>query len=129
MLEKKEKIKLFERRRLYESLKTSDAGITQIHYRCASCRRSAFSTCGDLELSKWVAVYVIVRHPMYVAALLLFLSIPLVLGSVISFIIFLGFIPVLIRRIGNEEDVLEQGLNGYKEYKQKVKFRLIPFIW
>lgn len=74
-------------------------------------------------------LYGIVRHPMYVAALLLFLSIPLVLGSVISFIIFLGFIPVLIRRIGNEEDVLEQGLNGYKEYKQKVKFRLIPFIW
>ena len=57
MLEKKEKIKLFERRRLYESLKTSDAGITQIHYRCASCRRSAFSACGDLGLSKWVVVY------------------------------------------------------------------------
>ncbi len=74
-------------------------------------------------------LYGIVRHPMYAAALLLFLSMPLVLGSPISFIVFLGFIPVLALRILNEEKVLEEGLAGYKEYMAKVKYRLIPFIW
>lgn len=74
-------------------------------------------------------LYGIVRHPMYVAALLLFCSIPLVLGSLIAFIVFLGFIPVLVGRILNEEKVLEEGLIGYKDYEQKVKYRLIPFIW
>lgn len=74
-------------------------------------------------------LYGIIRHPMYVAALVLFISIPLVLGSLIAFIIFLGFIPIFVIRIKNEEKVLEKGLAGYKEYKQKVKYRLIPFIW
>lgn len=74
-------------------------------------------------------LYGIVRHPMYVAAILLFLSIPLVLGSPFSFVVFLGFIPVFIGRIHNEEKVLEAGLPGYKEYEKKVKYRLIPFIW
>lgn len=74
-------------------------------------------------------LYSIIRHPMYFATTLLFLSFPIVLGSWISFGIFL-FIPfVLAKRIRNEEIILEEGLNGYKEYKQKVKYKMIPFIW
>ena len=74
-------------------------------------------------------LYGIVRHPMYTATVLLFLSMPLVLNSLISFIIMLAYIPIIVKRIKNEEEVLEQDLKGYKEYKQKVKYRLIPFIW
>ncbi len=74
-------------------------------------------------------LYGIVRHPMYTATVLLFLSMPLVLNSLISFIIMLAYIPIIVKRIKNEEEVLEQELKGYKEYKQKVKDRLIPFIW
>lgn len=74
-------------------------------------------------------LYGIVRHPMYMATVLLFLAMPLVLGSVISFLIMLFYIPIIAMRIKNEEKVLEEGLDGYKEYKQKVKYRLIPFIW
>ena len=74
-------------------------------------------------------LYGIVRHPMYTATVLLFLSMPLVLNSLISFIIMLAYIPIIVKRIRNEEDVLETELKGYKEYKQKVKYRLIPFIW
>lgn len=74
-------------------------------------------------------LYGIVRHPMYVAALLLFLSIPLVLGSLVSFVVFLGFIPVFIGRIRNEEKVLEAGLDGYLAYEKKVKYRLLPGVW
>ena len=74
-------------------------------------------------------LYAIVRHPMYAVTILLFLSIPLVLGSWISFIIFLAYPVVIIHRIKNEEAVLEQGLEGYKEYKAKVKYRLLPGIW
>ena len=74
-------------------------------------------------------LYGIVRHPMYTASVLLFLSMPLVLNSLISFIIMLAYIPIIVKRIKNEEEVLEQELKGYKEYKQKVKYRLIPFIW
>ena len=74
-------------------------------------------------------LYGIVRHPMYMATILLFLSLPLVLGSPISFFIMLGYIPVIVKRILNEEAVLENSLDGYKEYKTKVKYRLIPFIW
>ena len=74
-------------------------------------------------------LYGIVRHPMYTATVLLFLSMPLVLNSLISFIIMLVYIPIIVKRIKNEEVVLEQELKGYKEYKQKVKYRLIPFIW
>ena len=61
--------------------------------------------------------------------ILLFLSMPLVLGSVISFVIFLAYPVIIARRIKNEEQVLEEGLEGYSEYKKKVKYRLIPFVW
>lgn len=74
-------------------------------------------------------LYGIVRHPMYFATIILFLSIPLILGSLISFFIMLAYIPIIAIRINNEERVLEKGLKGYKEYKQKVRYKLIPFIW
>ena len=74
-------------------------------------------------------LYGIVRHPMYAVTLILFLSMPIVLGSVISFMVFLAYPFIIAGRIKNEEKVLEEGLAGYKEYKQKVKYRLVPFIW
>ena len=74
-------------------------------------------------------LYGIVRHPMYAVTLLLFLSMPLVLGSVISFVIFLAYPLLIAKRIKNEEQVLEAGLPGYTEYKQKIKYRMIPFVW
>lgn len=74
-------------------------------------------------------LYGIVRHPMYSVTLLLFLSMPLVLGSVYSFVIFLVYPFIIAKRIKHEEEFLSKELNGYKEYKQKVKYRLIPFIW
>ena len=74
-------------------------------------------------------LYGIIRHPMYTASLILFLSMPLVLGSLISFFVFLFYPILIICRIINEEKFLEKELNGYKEYKKKVKYRLIPFIW
>ncbi len=74
-------------------------------------------------------LYRIVRHPMYFATIFLFLSIPLILGSVISFIIFLIYPFIIAKRINNEEKVLEKELTGYQEYKNKVKYKLIPFIW
>ena len=74
-------------------------------------------------------MYGIVRHPMYFTTVLIFLSMPLVLGSVISFAVMLFYFPIIIKRILNEEEVLEKGLSGYSEYKKKVKYRLIPFIW
>lgn len=74
-------------------------------------------------------LYGIVRHPMYSATVILFLSMPLVLGSLISFVVFLAYPLIIAKRIRNEEQVLEAGLAGYKEYKQKVRWRLIPYIW
>ena len=74
-------------------------------------------------------LYGIVRHPMYSATLLLFLAMPLVLGSAISFLCFLLYPVLIIKRLKGEEDFLEKELPGYKEYKQKVKYRLIPGIW
>ncbi len=74
-------------------------------------------------------LYGFVRHPMYAVTLVLFLSIPLILGSLISFIIFLMYPFIIVKRIKNEEKVLERDLKGYKEYKKKVKYRLIPYIW
>ena len=71
----------------------------------------------------------IVRHPMYSITLILFLTMPLILGSIVSFIIFLIYPFIISKRIKNEEEVLERELKGYKEYKKKVKYRLIPFIW
>ena len=74
-------------------------------------------------------LYGIVRHPMYMATTVLFLAMPLVLASPISFLIMLLYIPLIAKRIKNEEVVLEEGLEGYKEYKERVKYRIIPFIW
>ena len=74
-------------------------------------------------------LYGIVRHPMYAVTLLLFLSMPLVLGSVYAFVIFLVYPFIIAKRIRGEEEFLEKELEGYKEYKQKVKYRMIPFIW
>ena len=74
-------------------------------------------------------LYAIVRHPMYATTILLFLSMPLVLGSFISFLIFLVYPFIIAKRIKNEEEVLEKELNGYSDYKKKVKYRMIPFIW
>ena len=74
-------------------------------------------------------LYGIVRHPMYSATLLLFLSMPLVLGSIYSFVIFLSYPFIIAKRIKGEEELLEKELVGYREYKEKVKYRLIPFIW
>ena len=74
-------------------------------------------------------LYGIIRHPMYMSTLFLFLSMPLVLGSIISFVIMLFYIPIIHIRIQNEETVLEKGLEGYIEYKQRVKYKVIPYIW
>lgn len=74
-------------------------------------------------------LYGIVRHPMYSVTIILFLSMPLVLGSIISFVIFLTYPIIIAKRISNEEAVLEKGLEGYAEYKKKVKYKVIPFIW
>ena len=74
-------------------------------------------------------LYGIVRHPMYSATLLLFLSMPLVLGSLYSFLIFLAYPFIIAKRIVHEEAFLEKELSGYREYKQKVRYRLIPYIW
>ena len=74
-------------------------------------------------------LYGLVRHPMYFATVLLFLSMPLVLGSIHAFLLFLIYPLILVKRIRNEEELLERELPGYKEYKQKVKYRMLPFIW
>ncbi len=74
-------------------------------------------------------LYGVVRHPMYSVTLLLFLSMPLVLGSIYSFLIFLAYPFIIVKRIKNEEEFLEKELDGYREYKQKVKYRLVPFVW
>ena len=74
-------------------------------------------------------LYGIVRHPMYAVTLLLFLAMPLVLGSLVSFLIFLVYPFIIAKRIKNEEMVLERELKGYSEYKNKVRYRMIPFIW
>ena len=74
-------------------------------------------------------LYGIVRHPMYAVTVLLFLAMPLVLGSVISFLIMLFYLPIIVKRIRNEEAVLTEGLPGYREYRERVRYRLIPFLW
>ena len=74
-------------------------------------------------------LYGLVRHPMYMSTLFLFLAMPLVLGSLISFLVMLAYLPIIAKRIRNEEQVLEEGLEGYAEYKQKVRHKVIPFIW
>ena len=74
-------------------------------------------------------LYGIVRHPMYSATVLMFLSMPLILNCIYSFVIMLVYIPLIIKRIRNEEVFLEKELQGYSEYKKKVKYRLLPYIW
>ena len=74
-------------------------------------------------------LYGIVRHPMYSATLLLFIPMGIILGSPISSAILLIYIPIIGKRMKNEEKVLEEGLEGYKEYKTKVRYRVIPFVW
>ena len=74
-------------------------------------------------------LYGVVRHPMYAVTLLLFMSMPLVLGSAVGFIVFLAYPAIIAKRIRNEEEVLTEGLAGYAEYKQKVRWRMIPFVW
>jgi protein-S-isoprenylcysteine O-methyltransferase Ste14 len=74
-------------------------------------------------------LYGIVRHPMYASTVLLFLAMPLVLGSLPSFFIMLLYLPIIGARMRNEEEVLEEGLAGYREYKARVKYKIIPFIW
>ena len=74
-------------------------------------------------------LYGIVRHPMYFATILLFMAMPLVLGSLVSFIVFLAYPFIIAARIKNEEEVLGRELEGYEEYKKKVKYRMLPFVW
>ena len=74
-------------------------------------------------------LYGIVRHPMYSVTVLLFLAMPFVLGSILSFVIFLAYPLIIAKRIKNEEMLLENELEGYREYQKKVKYRLIPFVW
>lgn len=74
-------------------------------------------------------LYGIVRHPMYAATLLLFLSMPIVLGSPFAFVILLAYLPIIARRIQNEEQVLAAGLEGYSAYMQRVRWRLVPHVW
>ena len=74
-------------------------------------------------------LYGVVRHPMYSATLLMFLSMPLVLGSLPSFVIMLAYIPLVVKRIKNEEAVLLQGLDGYAAYCSRVKYKLLPLLW
>ncbi len=74
-------------------------------------------------------LYGVVRHPMYMSTLLLFLAMPLILASPVSFVITLAYIPIIAKRIRNEEQVLEAGLDGYAAYEQRVKYRVIPYVW
>lgn len=74
-------------------------------------------------------LYSTIRHPMYAATILMFLSVPIILGSYISLLIFIFYPAIIIKRIKLEERLLERKLKGYKEYQKKVKYRLLPYIW
>ena len=74
-------------------------------------------------------LYSIVRHPMYSVTVIMFLMIPIILGSVLAPLVFLAYPVIIAIRIKNEEQLLEEELEGYKEHKNKVRYRLIPFIW
>lgn len=74
-------------------------------------------------------LYGVVRHPMYCVTLVLFLSMPFVLGCVYSAVIFLAYPPLIAKRIRNEEEVLEAELPGYAEYQKRVRYKVIPFVW
>lgn len=105
-----------------------------IYALCRSIKRKHLLIASGRSLRKGQKVvdtglYGIVRHPMYGVTILLFLSAPLVLGSIISFVVFLAYPVIIAKRIKNEEAVLEKELNGYAEYKNKVKYKIIPYIW
>ena len=74
-------------------------------------------------------LYSVVRHPMYFSTVLMFLAIPLILGDIFSFVLFLAYPFMIAKRIKDEEKLLENELDGYREYKKRVKFKMIPFIW
>lgn len=80
-------------------------------------KKLSFQACGKFAMG------------LLLVAVLLFLTMPLVLGSVFSFLVMLLYIPIIVKRIKNEEEVLELGLEGYAEYKERVRYRLIPYIW
>ena len=106
--------------------------IAYILYAEVLCENTYLSRTIEVQEGQKVidtGLYGIVRHPMYSATLLLFLSMPLVLGSVWSFLIFLAYPFIIATRLKDEEKFLEEELEGYREYKEKVKYRLIPFIW
>ncbi|MBR3927561.1 MAG: isoprenylcysteine carboxylmethyltransferase family protein [Clostridia bacterium] len=74
-------------------------------------------------------LYSVIRHPMYTATIFMFLSVPFILSSLLSLFFFLFYPLIIVLRLKNEEKVLENGLEGYSEYKTKTKYRLLPFIW
>ena len=74
-------------------------------------------------------LYGLVRHPMYTSTVFLFLSMPLILGSLPAFAVMLLYIPIIVKRIRNEEAVLAEGLPGYADYMRRVKYRLVPRLW
>ena len=74
-------------------------------------------------------LYGLVRHPMYTSTVFLFLSMPLILGSLPAFAVMLLYIPIIVKRIRNEEAVLAEGLPGYADYMRRVKYRLVPHLW
>ena len=101
-------------------------------YMEVMCENAYLSRTVEIQEGQKVidtGLYGIVRHPMYFATVIMFLAIPLVLDSWIGFIVFLIYPFLMVKRIRNEEKVLEEGLTGYKEYKEKVKYRMIPFVW
>lgn len=107
-------------------------GISYILYAEVLRENTYLSRTIEVEENQKVVdtgLYGIVRHPMYAITIVMFLSIPLILGSIISFFIFLIYPFIISKRIKNEEEVLEKNLNGYIEYKKKVKYKIIPFIW
>ena len=101
---------------------------------CAEVRRENAYLSRTIEVQEGqhvvdTGLYGIVRHPMYSATVVLFLSMPLVLGSVPAFAIMLVYLPIIAKRIRNEEQVLRAGLEGYEEYTHRVKWRLVPHVW
>ncbi len=106
--------------------------IAYIFYAKVLCENTYLSRTIEVQKNQKIidtGVYKIVRHPMYSATLLLFLSMPIVLGSVYSLLIFLVYPFIIAKRIKYEEAFLEKELEGYCEYKIKVRYRLIPFVW
>jgi protein-S-isoprenylcysteine O-methyltransferase Ste14 len=106
--------------------------ISYILYAIVLKQNTFLSRTIEVQENQYVidtGLYGVVRHPMYTTTIFLFLAMPLVLGSLFAFLIFLLYPIIIVIRIKNEEKVLSEELVGYKEYKEKVKYRLIPFIW